>query len=91
MTVPDGAFQDALTSIMTSREPISCAHCGRMTRNYRGGYALAVDSEGNPVAVCHPNEADRPDCLALIEQGHPVRDCPLCTPIGGAALPHQDH
>ena len=38
-----------------------CAHCGRICGDYAGGYGSV-----NGYQVCHPNEADRPDCYRLV-------------------------
>lgn len=44
-----------------------CAHCGRICGDFKGGFA---SYNGEP--LCHPNEADRPDCYKLVQAGHPM-------------------
>lgn len=42
-----------------------CAHCGRVCRDFEGGYASVQGK-----AVCHPNALYRPDCYHLITVYH---------------------
>ena len=39
-----------------------CAHCERDMNNFAGGYSRGYNNE----FLCHPNEANRPDCYRLV-------------------------
>lgn len=55
----------------------TCAHCGRQTQDYNGGWAR--DGEGR--ALCHPNQPGRPDRFHLVTNstyGHTVAPCLKC-------------
>lgn len=57
----------------------TCAHCGRQTQDYAGGWAR----NGEGQALCHPNDPDRPDCYHLVTNstyGHTVVPCVQCGP-----------
>lgn len=54
----------------------NCVHCGRLCRNFDGGYASA----GKDYALCHPNAPDRPDCYHMVTvYHHPLENCERCT------------
>lgn len=75
-TAPEDPSQRWVTATTPSpKPPVDCVHCGRLTQCLEGGWAYVGDA-----AVCHPNEADRPDCFRMITvYGHGTRNCDRCT------------
>lgn len=57
-----------------------CGHCGTTDV---GGYAAGAAAVGG-IALCHPNEAGRPDCYRLVTvYRHPAADRGARCPCDG--------